>query len=156
MGGDARGALRHRVSGDDSAAWDRFWAAARHVVVGPAVAHDAARDRHHVQRDGHAIYQPYRTHRPLRLLLYPGRDAAISALWRLLPRRPLPRAGPAGSLVHPALPRGQRVQGARHGAFRGGTRRPSLDPRVYRSVGPDPGPDHAQAAHRVRVGTLVV
>src|SRR5215213_2627824 len=85
MGRDARGALRHRVSGDDSAAGDRFWAAARHVVVGPAVANDAARDLHHVQRDGHAIYQPYRTHRPLRLLLYPGRDAAISALGVFFP-----------------------------------------------------------------------
>ena len=40
---------------------------------------DAARDRHHVQRDGDAVYQPDQTHRPLRLLLHPGRDARYSS-----------------------------------------------------------------------------
>ena len=55
----------------------------------------------------------------------------------------------------PALPRGQRVQGARHGTIRRGPRRHSLDARVLPGARPDPGPDHAPAAHRLRVETLV-
>ena len=95
-------------------------------------------DRDHVQRPGNVVHQPDQPHRPLRLLLHPGRDAPVPVLGHLLPGRELPRARPAGRLVHPALPRGQRVQGARHGSLARGARGRCLDLHLHRRSRPIP------------------
>ncbi len=66
----------------------------------------------HVQRHGHAVYEPHPPDRLLLVLLHPGGDAALSSLGDILPRRRLPGAGAPDRLVHPALPRGQRLPGS--------------------------------------------
>ncbi|CAA9404998.1 MAG: Efflux ABC transporter, permease protein, partial [uncultured Rubrobacteraceae bacterium] len=136
-------ALRDGVLARARGAWSRQFAVGRAHTAG------AARHRDHVQRHGDLVYEPDPPDRLLLVLLHARHHAALSRLGHLLPRGRLPGPGAAGRVVHAALPRGQRVPGARHGTHAGGAHRRGLDRRLHRRARARADPDHAPAPDRL-------
>src|SRR4051812_42523718 len=149
MGGDACSALRDGIPCGAYDYWSSIERAPDLLSLGASHPAGVAGGGDHVQRHGHSVYKFDLEHRLLRLLLYTRGYAPFPLLRHLLPHRRLPVSGAPDRLVHPAVPRGQRLPVSSHRTFTWCAHRCSLDLDLYRDSRVPADTLYAQAAHQL-------